>query len=107
MAELPIREPAIDPLAEPATRQHRDRLAVARITLAIKASGAVPVPVAAPGAAVQVLVPKAVALVAAEVAKLRTQAAREAEAAWVAAGSAAAAEAAVAIAAAEEGDGDN
>ena len=100
-AELPIREQAIDQVAELATRQQRDRLVLARIVLAIRASGAVLVPVAP----VQVLVPKAAALVAVEVPAPRAQVVRVAEVAWAAAGSAGA-EAAIA-AGAEEDDGDN
>jgi hypothetical protein len=69
--------------AEPAPCPRRDRLAVARIELAIKTSGAVP---AAAAAAAPVIVPAAAALAAAAVAALRAQVVIGAEVAWAAAG---------------------
>jgi len=69
--------------AEPAPCRPRDRLGVARIELAIKTSGAVPVAVAA---AAPVIVPAAAALAAAAVAAPRAQVVVGADIAWVAAG---------------------
>jgi hypothetical protein len=69
--------------AEPAPCPRRDRLAVARIELAIKTSGAVPVAVAA---AAPVIVPAAAALAAAGVVAPRAQVVIGADIAWAAAG---------------------
>jgi hypothetical protein len=68
---------------EPAPCPRRDRLAVARIELAIKTSGAVPVAVAA---AAPVIVPAAAALAAAGVVAPRAQVVIGADIAWAAAG---------------------